>query len=123
MALVPLLTVHGHVHHVDGASAMLGGPRGSPFCLRVPHVPRARRKCTTRARARRRDVARDAYHARDLSARLERDRFCSSRLERLTCYQCFFGPLVVGRFYHTCRVPYFYPLMGTLGILIPDSSP
>jgi hypothetical protein len=50
MALVPLLTVHGHVHHVDGASAVLGGPRGSPFRLRVPRVPRARRKCTTGGR-------------------------------------------------------------------------
>jgi hypothetical protein len=24
MVLVPLLTVHGHVHHVDGASTVLG---------------------------------------------------------------------------------------------------
>jgi hypothetical protein len=42
---VPLLTVHGHVHHVDGVSTMLGGPRGSPSCLRAPRAPRARWKC------------------------------------------------------------------------------
>jgi hypothetical protein len=30
---VPLLTVHGHVHHVDGASTLVGGPCGSPSCL------------------------------------------------------------------------------------------
>jgi hypothetical protein len=26
VVLVPLLTVHGHVHHVDGASTVLGSP-------------------------------------------------------------------------------------------------
>jgi hypothetical protein len=79
---VPLLTVHGHVHHVDGASTVVGGPRGSPSCLRVPRAPRARRKRaagvegsgafddTAGARARQRDVARYAYRARGLSARL-----------------------------------------------------
>jgi hypothetical protein len=46
-----------------------------------------------RARARRRDVARDAYRARGLSARLGRDSVFSLCLERLTCCQCFLGPL------------------------------
>jgi hypothetical protein len=46
-----LLTVHGHVHHVDGASTVLGPPRGSPPCLRVPHAARARQKRTMWGRA------------------------------------------------------------------------
>jgi hypothetical protein len=59
------------------------------------------------ARASRRDVARDAYRARGLFARLGRVRVCSLRFERLARCQCFFEPLMVGRFYQTCRVPYF----------------
>jgi hypothetical protein len=46
VVLVPLLTVYGHVHHVDRASTIVGGPRGSPSCLRVPRAPRARQKHT-----------------------------------------------------------------------------
>jgi hypothetical protein len=127
---MPLLTVHGHVHHVDGASTMVGPPRGSLSCLRVPRAPRARQKHAVRgsdafddvvgAWARRRDVARDAYHARGLSARLERDRVCHSCLERLTCCQCFLGPLWWG-YLINMQGAVFYPLLGTLGILIPDN--
>jgi hypothetical protein len=40
VVLVPLLTVHGHVHHVDEASTIIGAPRGSPSCQRVPRAPR-----------------------------------------------------------------------------------
>jgi hypothetical protein len=40
---VPLLTVHGHVHHVDGASTVLG-PCGSLSFLRVPRAPRTKRR-------------------------------------------------------------------------------
>jgi hypothetical protein len=47
---MPLLTVHGHVHHVDGASTV-SGARGSPSFLRVPHASRARRKRATGGRA------------------------------------------------------------------------
>jgi hypothetical protein len=43
MVPVLLLTVHGHVHPIVGAGAIVGGPCGSPSCLRVPRVPRARR--------------------------------------------------------------------------------
>jgi hypothetical protein len=39
-----LLTVHGHVHHVDGSEYHSWGPCGSPPCLRVPRGPRVRRK-------------------------------------------------------------------------------
>jgi hypothetical protein len=51
MVPVPLLTVHDHVHHVDGASTVVGGPRGSQPYLRVPRAPRVRQKCTVRGRA------------------------------------------------------------------------
>jgi hypothetical protein len=47
---VPLLNVHGHVHHVDRASTVLG-PRDFPSCLRVPRVPWARRKRAAGGRA------------------------------------------------------------------------
>jgi hypothetical protein len=56
-----------------GASTVVGGPHGSPSCLRVPRAPRARRKRAAGdpvlfndamgAQARWRDVARDAYRA------------------------------------------------------------
>jgi hypothetical protein len=82
---------------------MLGGPRGSPFRLRVPRVPRARWKThrgwsgafddAAGAWVRQRDVARYAYRARGLSTRLGSDRVCSSHFERLTCCQCFLGAL------------------------------
>jgi hypothetical protein len=130
MVPVPLLTVHGHVHHVDGASTIVGGPRGSPSCLRVPRAPQERRKCaaggsgafddTAGARARWRDVARYAYHARGLSTRLGRDRVCRSHLERRTCCQCFLGPLRWASLTNV-QSAVFYPLLGTLSILVPDS--
>jgi hypothetical protein len=34
-----------------GASTTVGGPHGSPSCLRVPRAPRARRKCAAGGRA------------------------------------------------------------------------
>jgi hypothetical protein len=51
MVPVLLLTVHGHIHHIDGASTVVGGPRGSPSCLRVPRAPRARQKCAVGGQA------------------------------------------------------------------------
>jgi hypothetical protein len=60
-----------------GASTVVGGPRGTTSCLRVPRAPRARWKHTTGGRALLmmsqglgqggRDVARDAYRVRGLS--------------------------------------------------------
>jgi hypothetical protein len=73
------------------------------------------------AQVRRRDVARDVYRARGLSERLGQDRVCRSRLERLTCCQCFLGPLRWA-YLTNMQGAVFYPLLGTLGILIPDSS-
>jgi hypothetical protein len=51
VVLVPLLTVHGHVHHVDGSEYRGRGPRGSLSCLRVPRAPQARRKRAAGGRA------------------------------------------------------------------------
>jgi hypothetical protein len=48
---MPLLTVHGHVHHVDGIEYRSWGLHGSPSCLRVPCAPRARRERTAGGRA------------------------------------------------------------------------
>jgi hypothetical protein len=42
VVLVLLLTVHGHVHHVDGSEYHGWGPRGSSSGLRVPRAPQAR---------------------------------------------------------------------------------
>jgi hypothetical protein len=93
MVLVPLLTVYGHVHHVDGASTVWGSPwllvlPGGSTCLSGEAKTRRGGSGAfddaAGARARRRDVARDAYRARDLSARLGQDRVCRLRLERLT---------------------------------------
>jgi hypothetical protein len=75
----PLLTMHGHVHHVDGASTMLGPPwlpvlpEGSTFPSGEAEIRRGGSGTfddAAGAQARRRDIARDAYHARGLSARL-----------------------------------------------------
>jgi hypothetical protein len=41
---VPLLIVHGHIHHIDGGEYRGWGPRGSSSCLRIPRTPRARWK-------------------------------------------------------------------------------
>jgi hypothetical protein len=113
---VPLLTVHGHVHHVDGANTVLGGPVAPRLALGF-HVPLGRGAEIRRrgsgafddavgARARRRNGARDAYCARVLSARLGRERVYCSRLQRLTHCQCFWSPTMG---LQMCRVPYFTP--------------
>jgi hypothetical protein len=127
---VSLLTVHGHVH-VDGASTLVGGPLWLPALPEGSTCPSGEAETRRRgssafddaagARARWRDVAQDAYHARGLSARLGRDRVCHSRHERLTCCQCFLGPL---RWADLTNVQgaIFYPLLGTLSILIPNNS-
>jgi hypothetical protein len=47
---VLLLTMHGHVHHVDGSEYRSWGPRGSLSCLRVPRAPRVRSKHATGGR-------------------------------------------------------------------------
>jgi hypothetical protein len=44
---VLLLTMHGHIHHVDGSEFRSWGPCGSPSCLSVPRAPRARRERAT----------------------------------------------------------------------------
>jgi hypothetical protein len=43
VVLVPLLTMHSHVHHIDGASTVLGS-QWLPILPRVPRAPRARQK-------------------------------------------------------------------------------
>jgi hypothetical protein len=69
---VPLLTVHGHVHHADRASTVVGAPWLSvlPEGSTCPSGEAEMRRGgsgafddVARARARRRDVARDAYRA------------------------------------------------------------
>jgi hypothetical protein len=97
-----LLTVHGHFHHVDGASSVLGAPwlsalpKGSTCpsgeaetCRGVSsafddaggsgEVERCRPGCPIVPKA-------------SLQGSGEID-FCRSCLERLTCYQCSLGPL------------------------------
>jgi hypothetical protein len=79
---VPLLTVHGHVHHVDGASTVLG-PLWLPVFPKGSTCPSDEAKTcrggsgafddAAGARARRRNVARDAYRVRGVSTRLGRD--------------------------------------------------
>jgi hypothetical protein len=44
VVLVLLLTMHDHVHPIDGSEFRSWGPRGSLSCRRVPRAPRARRK-------------------------------------------------------------------------------
>jgi hypothetical protein len=95
MVPVLLLTVRGHVHHVDGSEYHSWGPPWLPVLPEGSTCPsgEAETRCggsgasddAAGARARWRDVAQDAYHAQGLSARLGQDRVCCSRLERLTC--------------------------------------
>jgi hypothetical protein len=129
---VLLLTVHGHVHPVNGSEYRSWGPLWLPISPESSMCPSGEAEMhhggssafgdATGAWARRRDVARDAYRARGLFVRLRRDRVCHSCLERLTCCQCFLGPLRWGSLTNV-QGAVFYPLLGTLGILIPDSSP
>jgi hypothetical protein len=77
---VLLLTVHGHVHPINGSECRSWGPPWLPVLLEGSTCPSG--EAETRrggsgtfddavgARAMRRDVARDTYRARGLSARL-----------------------------------------------------
>jgi hypothetical protein len=70
---VLLLTVHGHVHHVDRSEYRSWGPPWLPVLPEGSSAPWARQKHTAGgsdafddaagAQARRRDVVRDAYRA------------------------------------------------------------
>jgi hypothetical protein len=117
-----------------GAGAAVGGPRGSLYCLRVPRVPRARRKYAegigrfddvTGARARWKNAAQGTYLARDLSARLRWDGVYRLCRKRMTCYQRlwrigFTGPLRWGFSDRAgCRI---LPSVGYPDILIPDTN-
>jgi hypothetical protein len=51
MVPMPLLTMHGPIHDVDGASTIVGAPCASPSCLRVLRAPRARWKHATGGQA------------------------------------------------------------------------
>jgi hypothetical protein len=77
MVLVLLLTVHDHVHHVNGSEYRSWGPSWHHVLLKGPtcssgevethHRGSGAFDDVTGARARRRDVARDAYRVRGLS--------------------------------------------------------
>jgi hypothetical protein len=102
MVLVPLLTVHVYVYHVDGASTVLGAP-WLPILPEGSTCPSGEAETwhggsdafddATGAQARWREVTRDAYRARGLSTSLGQDGVCSLRLEWLTRCQRFLGPL------------------------------
>jgi hypothetical protein len=79
MGLVPLLTVHDHVHHIDGASTVLRvpwlpiSPEGSTCPSGEAEMNRGGSGTfddATGAQASRRDVTRDTYRAQDLSVTL-----------------------------------------------------
>jgi hypothetical protein len=77
---MPLLTVHGHVHHVDGSEYRSWGAPWLPILPKGSTCPSGEAEMrrgglgafddAAGARARWRDVARDTYRARGLSTRL-----------------------------------------------------
>jgi hypothetical protein len=70
---VPLLTMHGHVHHVDGSEYCGWGPPWLPVLPECSTCPSGEAKMhrggsgafddAVGARAKRRDVTRDTCHA------------------------------------------------------------
>jgi hypothetical protein len=75
-----LLTMHGHVHPIDGSECRSWGPSWIPVLLEGSTCPsgEAKTRCggscpfddATGAPARRRDITRDTYRAPGLFARL-----------------------------------------------------
>jgi hypothetical protein len=121
VALVPLLTMHGHVHHVDGASTMLGSPwlpilhEGSTCPSREAKIYRGGSSAfdDTIGLGRGGEISPETPIVPEASPQGSGEiEFAVHAFERMTRCQCFLGPLRWASKHARCRI---LPPLGYLG--------